>query len=182
MPTPQTYVAFLLAVAICAASLPALAATTHTKKPAPAPGPHAIGTFQDWTAAVNREGGQTVCYAFTRAHGSNPKVNGRGDVVLTVTQRPALRDAVAISAGFAFAPNASVKVVAGTSNFDFYTAERSAFARDGHAVVEAMQRAHQVVAVSPTAKDAQVTDTFALAGFGKAYAAIVKHCPAGKPG
>ncbi len=71
--------------------------------------PRAIGKFEDWTAATHQEAGQTVCYAFTRAASSTPPLPGRGDVVLTVTQRPGgARDAVAISAGFAYAANAEV--------------------------------------------------------------------------
>ena len=100
-----------LAVSPCL-GLPASAQTSKTKPAhtaAPA-GPKAIGKFDDWTAATNKEAGQTVCYAFTRAQSSAPAVPGRGDVVLTVTERPGGRDAVAISAGFAYAANAAVAV------------------------------------------------------------------------
>jgi hypothetical protein len=171
------------AVLFCVASLPALAATHPKPKAAPAAspgGPQAIGTFQDWTAATNKEAGQTVCYAFTRPHSSTPKLPGRGDVVLTVTERPTGRDAVALSAGFPYPPNATAKLTVDAAAFELYTAQRSAFARDGRAVVQAMQRGREVTAQSPGPKDAPVTDTFSLRGFGQAYAAIQKHCPAGK--
>ena len=143
-------------------------------------GPQAIGTFEDWTAATNKEAGQTVCYAFTRAHTSVPVLPGRGDVVLTVTERPGGRDAVAISEGFAFAANATAKLAIDDVGFELYTAQRSAFARDGHAAVAAMQHGRQAVAHAPGPKAADITDTFSLKGFAQAYAAIVKHCPAGK--
>jgi hypothetical protein len=171
------------------AGMPVLAPAAHaeTKPPKagrPAPklaGPRAIGKFEDWTAATNREAGQTVCYAFTRALSSTPAVSGRGDVVLTVTERPGGRDAVALSAGFAYAQNASVAVVVDAQPaLDFYTAQRSAFARDGHATVQAFLRANQVVATSPGPKNTQVADKFSLKGFNAAYAAVVKACPAGK--
>jgi invasion protein IalB len=143
-----------------------------------ASGPKAIGKFEDWTAATNLEAGQTVCYAFTRAAASSPAVPGRSDVVLTVTERATPRDAVAISAGFPYAPNASVAVNVESTTFDFYTAQRSAFARDGHAVVAALQKGSTMVAKSPTPKSGTVSDTFSLRGFSAAYAAIVKACPA----
>jgi hypothetical protein len=159
------------------------ATTAQAKPPAkpatPPAGPKKIGTFDDWTAATNKEGGQTVCYAFTRAQASTPALAGRGDVVLTVTERPGGRDAVAISAGFAYAANAAVKVKTDTAEFDFYTAQRSAFARDGKATVQAFQKSKQAVAQSPAPKGV-VADTFSLKGFSAAYAAIVKTCPAGK--
>ncbi len=144
-------------------------------------GPQPIGTFEDWTAATNREGGQTICYAFTRARASTPALAGRGDVVLTVTERAAGRDAVAISAGFAFAANAAGRLSVDAAAFDLYTAQRSAFVRDGHAAALAMQRGRQAVAHLPGPKGAEIADTFSLKGFPQAYAAIVRRCPAGKP-
>ncbi len=158
-------------------------ATPHTAAhPAPA-SPRAIGKFEDWTAATHQEAGQTVCYAFTRAATSTPPVAGRGDVVLTVTQRPGgARDAVAISAGFAYAPNAEVALQIEGPALPFYTSQRSAFARDGHAVVSAFERGRQAVAKSPGPRGATVTDTFNLHGFSPAYAAMNKACAGGGKG
>ncbi len=145
-----------------------------------APGLAAIGRFEDWTAATNRAAGQTECYAFTRAADSSPGLAGRGDIVLTVTERPGGRDAVAVSVGFAYPANAVAAVAADAATFDFYTAGRSAFARDGHAVALAFQRARQVQVRSPGPKGRIVTDSFGLRGFRAAYAAIQKACPAGR--
>jgi hypothetical protein len=98
-------------------------------------------------------------------------------VILTVTQRASGRDSVAIEAGFAFAPNATVNVQADQTGLDFYTHQRAAFARDGHAAVAAFQSAGRAIARSPGPHDATVTDTFSLKGFTAAYAAISKACP-----
>lgn len=139
--------------------------------------PRSIGKFEDWTAATHQEAGQTVCYAFTRAATSTPPLPGRGDVVLTVTQRPGgARDAVAISAGFAYAPNAEVAVAIEGAPLAFYTSQRSAFARDGHAAVNAFERGRQAIARSPGPRSTVVTDTFTLRGFSPAYAAMNKAC------
>lgn len=169
----------VLSLAFTLLCLPALAENPKPKHSHPT-GPQAIGTFEDWTAATDKEAGQTICYAFTRARDSKPALAGRGDVVLTVTERPSGRDAVAISAGFPFAANAAGKLMVDASGFDLYTAQRSAFARDGHAVVRAMERGKQAVMHAPGPKDAEVVDTFSLRGFHRAFAAIVKRCPAGK--
>ncbi|MGE0420031.1 MAG: invasion associated locus B family protein [Acetobacteraceae bacterium] len=147
------------------------------KHPAAAAGPKQIGKFDDWIAATHQEGGQTVCYAFTRAQSSSPKLPGRGQVVLTVTQRNGGRDSVAMEAGFPYAPNATVTVQVDQTGLDFYTAQRNAFARDGKAAVVAFQRGNRAIARSPGPKDAQVTDTFSLSGFSAAYGATVKACP-----
>ncbi len=139
--------------------------------------PHAIGTFQDWTAATNIEAGQKTCYAFTRAKSGTPKLPGRGDVVLTVTERPTGRDAVAISAGFEYAPNVAMVLQADQTKLDFYTAKRNAFARDGRAAVAAFRASRLATARSPGPKGATVVDVFSLSGFERAYAAITKECP-----
>ena len=142
-------------------------------------GAKAIGHFDDWIAATHAEAGQPVCYAFTRASSSSPILAGRGDVVLTVTQRTAGRDTVAITAGFAYSANAAVHVDVEQASFEFYTAQRSAFARDGHAAVGAFQRGRQVQARSPGPKGSPVVDRFSLRGFSAAYGAIEKACPSG---
>ncbi len=159
-------------------ALPATAA--ETKKPAssthPAAGPKSIGKFEDWTAATHQESGSPVCYAFTRVQTSAPTIAGRGPVVLTVTERASGRDAVAIEAGFPYAANATVTVQVDQAGLEFYTAGRNAFARDGKAAVTAFGKGSRAIARSPAPKE--VTDTFSLRGFGQAYAAIVKACPA----
>ena len=141
-------------------------------------GPRKIGKFDDWIAATHVEGGQTVCYAFTRAQSSAPAVPGRGDVVLTVTQRPTGRDAVALSAGFAYPASAEAQMAVDKQELPFYTSARSAFAKDGHAVTVAFGSARTAAVKSPGPKGGTVTDTFSLRGFPAAYAAINKACPA----
>ncbi|HBK05976.1 MAG TPA: hypothetical protein DDZ81_08930 [Acetobacteraceae bacterium] len=163
------------------ALLLALPAAAETKKPAPAAhstssGPKKIGDFGDWTAATHQEGGQPVCYAFTRAQSSAPALSGRGAVILTVTERASGRDAVAIEAGLTYAANATVTVQVDQTGLEFYTSGRNAFGRDGKAAVAAFGKAARVIARSPAPKE--VTDTFSLKGFGDAYKAIIKACPA----
>jgi hypothetical protein len=153
------------------------------KKPAPAAaakpdGPKLIGKFDDWIAATHPESGVPTCYAFTRVLSSIPTLAGRGGVVLTVTQRPSGRDAVAMEAGFSFAADATVTVQVDQTGLDFYTHQRAAFARDGHAAVVAFKAAGRAIARSPGPHDATVTDTFSLKGFTAAYEAISKACPA----
>jgi hypothetical protein len=154
-------------------------AAPPAKPAASAAGPKELGKFDDWIAATHQESGQTVCYAFTRAKNSTPTLPGRGEVVLTVTERPSGRDAVAMSAGFDYAKNAAVTVQVETTGLDFYTAQRNAFARDGKASVAAFGKGTQALARSPGPRDgAVVADTFSLRGFSAAYAAINKACPA----
>ena len=144
---------------------PAAAAAPAAKPPAPKP----IGAFDDWQAATYDEGGQTVCYAV-------PKIPGR-EAILTVTHRVGMRDAVSISAGFEYAQGAEVDVAADKAKFQFYTAKRSAFARDGHAAIAAFEAVKQVTAKSPHPQKKEVLDTFSAKGLTGAYGAINKACP-----
>ena len=169
-----TLAAFLVIAAAPASQMPP-ARPAHPRANAP----KSIGTYGDWQAATHVEAGQTVCYAFTRAQSSTPALPGRGDVVLTVTERQSGRDAVAISAGFNYAANVAVKVEVDQAPLDdFYTAQRSAFARDGKAAVAAFRKGNTAVAHSPGPRGAQATDTFSLKGFDAAYSMINKTCPA----
>ncbi len=164
-------------VAVCCALVAPVPAWSQKPAPAPAPatpsGPKSIGKFDDWTAATHQEAGQKVCYAFTRAQ----TAGGKSNAIMTVTQRAAGRDAVAIDAGYLFPPNAAVSVQVDAVALEFYTAQRNAFARDGKAAVAAFQKGSRAVTKGPGAKDGQVSDTFSMKGFSAAYAAIVKECP-----
>jgi hypothetical protein len=184
--------AFLLSVLslplICSAMAqpqpaPKTPAAAPPKKPAAAAtvkpdGPKLIGKFDDWIAATHPESGVPVCYAFTRAQSSIPTLSGRGRVVMTVTQRPSGRDSVAVEAGFSFAQDATVTVQVDQTGLDFYTDQRAAFARDGHAAVVAFKAGSRAIARSPGPHDTTVTDTFSLKGFTASYDAISKACPA----
>lgn len=139
-------------------------------------GPRRLGDFQDWTAAVHTEGGQKVCYAFTRASRTDPQRDG---VILTVTHRANGRDQVALSAGYTYPRNAAVTVTVGQTQLPFYTGGNSAFARDGRAAVAAFRAGANAVARGPrTGGRGTATDTFSLTGFTAAYEAISQECPA----
>ena len=183
-PSAQSLAVLVLSLAAIPVAAPAQTRPAHPPAHAapaparPAAAPKSIGKWDDWQAATHQEGGALVCYAFTRAIQSAPALSGRGDVVLTVTERPGGRDAVAISAGFAYAAGAEAQVQVDATQLPFYTANRSAFARDGRAVISAFERGRTAVARSPAPRAAAVADTFSLRGFTPAYAAITKACPA----
>ncbi len=164
--------------------LPALAAIAALALP-PAGGAHAqpsrLGEHGDWTAASTVEGGQKVCYAFTRPKRSEGAPAGRQAVMLTVTHRPAQRDAVILSAGYTFGPGATVRVAVGPTMLDFYTVAAAAAPRDAPATIRAFRGGREAVAKGPgPGGRGMVTDSFSLAGFGAALDAINRECPAGR--
>lgn len=168
----------MVALSTPAIGVPAHAVDEVVRPAAPTP----LGSWGAWRAATHREGGTLTCYAWSRARTSSPALHGRGDVVLTVTERRgAPRDAVAISVGFVYPPGSTVDLVAGHTRLAFYTAQRSAFARNGRASTRALSHAAEAVVHSQDPRTGEVTDRFALAGFDDAHAAIVKACPEHAP-
>jgi invasion protein IalB len=140
--------------------------------------PQRLGTFQSWTAAMHTENGARVCYAFARATRSEG-LQGRREVILTVTHRGNGRDQVAITAGYTYPRDANVTVSVGTTELSFYTAGGNAFARDGRAAVAAFRNGREAVARGPAPTGrGTVTDSFPLNGFSAAYEAITRECPA----
>ena len=150
------------------------------------PQPRKLGDFQSWTAVTLGEGGQKICYAFARAARSEgvPNRPAQG-VMLVVTHRPQGRDQVAMRAGYNYPRNADggdpVQVSVGGTALGFYTAQDSAFARDNRAAVAAFRNGREAVARGPGPNGrGQASDTFPLAGFGQAYDAISRDCPAAR--
>lgn len=135
------------------------------------------GKFGDWTAATYGTGAAKICYAFTTPQISKPNWKSRGKVMLTVTQRHGSHDEVALTSGYAYPKNASVKLTIGTAPFDFYTQGANAFAANGNAVVTAFKTGDAATAKGPGPKSKPVEDNFFLSGFSAAYKAISAACP-----
>jgi hypothetical protein len=144
-------------------------------------GPVALGTnngkFGDWTAASYGSGAAKACYAFTTAQASAPAIKGRGDVMLTVTERKNGKDEVTISAGYTYPAKATVSLDAGNGPISFYTKGGTAFTTAGTSAVTAFQQGSSAVAKSSAPGGVTVTDNFSLAGFSDAYSAITAACP-----
>jgi hypothetical protein len=173
---------------ICAgmrAALPALllllivlpAAADPARSPAHGGAPKSIGTFGQWQAATHKVGDSLTCFAFTRAEASPQHIAGRGDVVLSVTRRPASHDVAAVSAGFVLTGHEDAQAQAGGVKLLFYIAGRSAFARDNAAAIAAFGHEASVTARLPGPRGVVAVDHFSLKGFARAYAALDKACP-----
>jgi invasion protein IalB len=146
-----------------------------------ADGPVALGPnqgkFGDWTAATYGSGTAKACYAFTTATHSDPDLPGRGQVMLTVTDRAGARDEVTLSAGYIYPPKAVVQLTVGDAKIDFYTSGENAFTTDGTAAIAAFKNGSAAEAKSSAPHDRKVKDEFSLSGFSGAYGAIAAACP-----
>ncbi len=134
------------------------------------------GKFGDWTAATYGHGADKACYAFTTAQHSDPAIRKRGDVLLTVTERPGVHDEVTLGAGYTYPANAKVTLSVGTNTIDFYTQGETAFTTGGSAAVAAFKNGAAAEAKSTGPHGHPVTDDFSLSGFSGAYDAITSAC------
>lgn len=137
-------------------------------------GPNA-GQYGQWTAATYGQGSDKVCYAFTMPQSSTPPMQGRGKVMLTVSERQSSSNEVSVTSGYDYPKNAKVKLTVGSSAFSFYTQKNVAFAADGEGAVTVFRIANTAT-VTSTGPQGDVTDQFSLAGFSAAYKAIVHAC------
>jgi hypothetical protein len=147
---------------------------------ADAPRPQKLGEYASWIAATYTEGGQKICYAFTRPTRSEP--GGRQGVLLTVTHRSGARDTVTIASGYSYPRYAEATVTVGATVLPFYTAGSTAAARDGTAAVRVFRNGREAVLKGPGVNGrGTVVDSFPLAGFGNAHDAIDAACPTAAP-
>lgn len=158
-------------LALCLLALPAAAQ--------PRPQPERIGTHGAWTAARLQEGGQPVCYAFTRASRSEGAPGNRVTVTMTVAHRPSGRDQVAVSVGYPLPRSAEAVLTVGSAEFRSYAVVGSnAFFQNGAQLIAAFRNGREAVVRSPGPPGRQpVSDTFPLNGFTAAYQAISRECP-----
>ncbi len=177
-----------LALAFVCASLSAGPAVGGQPAKAPQPAkpmvhhdgaPRLIGTYSQWILARRDEGDATACFVFTRAEASAQHIQGRGDVVLSVTRRARRHDVVAVSAGFTLSGHEDAVLQAGTTRMLFYIAGRSAFARDNAAAIATFGHEGSVAGKFAGPRGITAADRFSLKGFSSAYAALDKSCPPG---
>jgi invasion protein IalB len=144
--------------------------------------PKQLGEFHGWTAYTITDGRGEVCYVVGTPKSQEPAKLKR-EAHLLITHRPADKafNVVSVEPGpnFSFAKGSDVTVAVDKQSFAFFTANDTAWSRDSDtdkAVVTAMSKGKELSVKAKPAKGADVSDTYALAGFGEALGAIDKAC------
>jgi invasion protein IalB len=147
--------------------------------------PKSLGTFESWIAIELPEKSSKVCYMVARPTKSQPDGAKRGDILLTITHRPAAkqRDEVSFQSGYPYKPGAPVMVEIEKKKFEMFTRPETdpegAWAKDAamdKALVDAMRAGNSAVVKAVSSRGTETADSFSLAGFTKAYAEIGKAC------
>lgn len=140
-----------------------------------------IEIFQSWSAFVRFEAGKKVCYVGSVPEKEKGKYERRGETFVLVTHRPVEKrfGVVSIEAGYTFKEGSDVTVLIGGQGYSMFTSDGVAWARDAkadRALVGAMRRGLEMVVKGTSSRSTLTEDTYSLAGFTAAHAAISTAC------
>ena len=136
-----------------------------------------IGVYGDWRAYT--EG--TTCYMGAEPRKAEGKYKLRDQPYALVGHRPKDKSlgVIEIGAGYTYKKGSEAEVTIGDKSFRLFTNGGGAWARDARtdrAMVSAMKGGKEMVVKGTSSRDTLTTDTYSLAGFSAAYAAIGKAC------
>lgn len=141
-----------------------------------------LGTYNTWTAYMFKDSDGKVCYMAAQPTQSQGKYTYRDDAFLTITHRPSDKtyDVVSMTAGFTYKkgskPNIRIdkkKAVTLSPMSDTAWAKDSKTDRE---LVQSMIAGSNAYLNGVSARGTNITDTFSLKGFSKAYQAINEAC------
>jgi hypothetical protein len=167
-------------VAALGLALGVLAGTAGLADAAGSPTP--LNKFTDWSASTYDDGGKTLCYATSDPKKQAGKFASRGKPYIAITHAPQanVRDQVSYVAGYDFKPDSVVKVTIGKQSFQLELLQKDrAWAKNSDIdkqLVAAMRKGSTLTIQGTSARGNQITDTYSLSGFSKAYQAIGTAC------
>lgn len=147
----------------------------------PAPVAHPLGSFDAWSAFASQDKTGKVCYLVGQAQKSEPASFARKPPSAMVTHRPVekITNVVSFVEGYTLKDGSDVALDINGSKFELFTKDDSAWARTSDldkTIVAALAKGRQAVVKGMPQKGPATTDTYVLAGFSKALAAIDKAC------
>lgn len=185
----------LLLAAVLSAAGPAQAAR-QKKHPAPkeeTPAAQTLGKADAWTAYLTQDKTGRVCYLVGQPRKSEPAGFARKPAMAMVTHRPVekVANVVSLVEGYPLKEGGDVTLDIDGSKFELFTNGDSAWARTSEldkSIVTTMAKGKQALVKGLPQRGPATTDSYSLAGFGKALALIDKACgvrretePAPKP-
>lgn len=170
------------ALLLAASGMVASVAVAQTDEAAKTPKP--VASFKAWQALTYEQNGLRMCYTISRPGTKLGDLAGRGEAGALVTRvaNSDGGDEVSIVLGFEPKKGNAVLVKIGRKKFRLTKlAEGRAWAKDAaqdRQMVEAMKHADWLVvnATSAAKGNVKTQDTYALAGFAKAYQAMTNAC------
>ncbi|MBM3569720.1 MAG: hypothetical protein FJX46_13320 [Alphaproteobacteria bacterium] len=145
--------------------------------------PKRIASFDAWEAYVFVEpGNKKTCFITASATQINPKIPAREPYIM-IRQAPAAKvaDEVSLYPGYSLKKDSKVGIKVGKDDLELTLVQGdTAWAKDADAdkaLVKAMRAGKDMTVRGVNTRNETSTDSYSLAGFGRAYDAIVKECP-----
>ena len=138
-------------------------------------------TYDDWSTFYyeDKQDGK-VCYIAAAPEKSEGSKEPRGNAFAVVTHRSKAKvfDVFNLNAGFKYFQDSEVALDISGQKFTLFTDKSSAWANDGDdsKIITAIAKAGKMTVKSKNVKGAEISDTFSLKGFSKAYNEISKQC------
>jgi invasion protein IalB len=139
-----------------------------------------LGKTGDWESFSYSDHGAKVCYAATVLKSSQKGPKKRSLAIITLTNRPADKSmgVVSINPGVALKKGVAPGLAIGAAKFELYVQGKSVWTNDDKAVAAAMLKGKYALFHATPDTGAPFVDSYSLAGFDKAKAAIDSACPA----
>ncbi len=144
-----------------------------------------VDSKSDWSVFV--ENNPKRCWIVSKptktvnVKGGKPVVVNRGDIRFFVTYLPSngVSGEVSFTGGYPFAPDSTVGLTVGSSEYKLYVDGEYAWPESGavdNQIRTSMKRGANAVVRAQSARGTQTTDTFSLVGFTAALAEAEKRC------
>lgn len=140
-----------------------------------------LGRFQRWEAHRTGDGADAVCFVASLPTKTEGKIARRGEATLMVAHFPRRKafGQVQVKAGFTLKKASVVELAIGPRHFKLTADGDSGFgdsAKENAEIVAALKSGKTAAATEIPAAGPRIVDTYSLAGFAKALAAIDKEC------
>ena len=160
-----------------------LAVPAFLSGPATAQEASLLGSFGDWEAYRESDGGKPVCFMGAQPKKAKGKYKKRGETYVLITHRPAEKSfgVVSVRAGYAYRKETEATITIGKNSFRLFTDIGYAFAKDKKtdtALVKAMIRGANMVIRGTSSRGTKTTDTYSLKGVAASWKAINRACKA----
>jgi hypothetical protein len=154
--------------------------------PSPAPQTRSLGTIGSWSAYASGERAGRICYLVGRPQKFDSGGVTRKAPVVMVTHRPSenISNVVSFVEGYPLKTGSDVALEVDDKKFDLFTNDDSAWARTAdldRTIVLALANGRTATVKGTPHSGKPTTDTYSLAGFGKALALIDEACGIGRP-
>jgi len=151
-----------------------------------APGTRSLGTAGSWTAYASGDQPGRICYLVGRPQKSDSAGVARKAPVAMVTHRPSesISNVISFVEGYPLKSGTDAALEIDDKKFDLFTNDDSAWARTAEldrAIVSALLKGRTATVKGTLHSGKPATDTYSLAGFGKALALIDEACGISRP-